>query len=82
MNRSNRQRIERLEDRMLARDCRTCWNTGSILIHVPAGEDKDLPEFNPTHCEECARPLRMVRKVMGLSREAIDRLHQRRERVA
>ena len=75
MSYKNEGRIRNLEGLILNIQCKTCWGTGSALVHVPPGEDKSAAEFNPTHCEECARPLHFVRQVVGVSRETAARLH-------
>jgi hypothetical protein len=36
-------------------------------VLVPEGEDEHAPEWNPTHCRECGIPLRVLRKIIGIS---------------
>lgn len=74
-------RIRSLEGLIPNIKCNTCWDTGSVLLHVPLGENKAASEFNPTHCEECGRPLSFVRQVVGVSRETAAKLHSTPERV-
>lgn len=81
MSYKNEGRIRNLEGLILNIQCKTCWGTGSRLLHVPPGEDTHAPEFNPTHCAECDRPLHTVRHIVGIDRETSARLHQRSERA-
>lgn len=75
-------RIQRLEDHQNRRQCQTCFDTGTTITHVPPGEDRHAAEWNPTHCEECARPYKLVRQIVGIPREMTARMLARARKVA
>lgn len=60
-------RLRRAEAWALYTECHTCWNAGSVIVFVPEGKDATDAQFNPVACEECGRPLRDVRQIVGIS---------------
>lgn len=63
-------RLRRLEAQIVNRQCQTCWGARSLIVHVPSAYEKELPQYNPTHCVECGEELQNVRQIIGVSEEA------------